>query len=122
VNIIFYKEFAMFKKAIIIGVSVLSLAFTGTAFAAGKGAETMVLKGGSMGNVEFPHQEHQNKLKNCEACHKLFPQEAGAIQELIGAGTLQKKQVMNNCVNCHKETAAKGKESGPTSCKDCHNK
>lgn len=112
----------MLKKALIIWVSGLAVVLAGNAFAAGKGAETMVLKGGSMGNVEFPHQEHQQKLKNCEACHKLFPQEAGAIQELIGAGTLQKKQVMNVCVSCHKETAAKGKESGPTSCKDCHNK
>lgn len=112
----------MLKKAIVIGISVLSLAFTGTVFASGQGAKTMVLQGGPMGNVQFMHQDHQITLKNCEACHKLFPQEKGAIQELIGVGTLKKKQVMNNCISCHKETAAKGKNSGPTSCKGCHKK
>ena len=112
----------MFKKAIVVGVSVLSLTFMGTAFAGGSGAESMVLKGGSMGDVSFPHKIHQDKLKDCEACHKLFPKEAGAIQKLIAAGTLKKKQVMNNCKSCHKEIKAKGGTAGPTSCKACHDK
>ena len=113
----------MLKKAIVVSVSVLSLVFSvGTVFAAGQGAKVIILKGGSMGNVEFLHQDHQLTLKNCEVCHKLFPQEPGSIQELIDAGSLQKKQVMNVCISCHKETAAKGKDSGPTSCKECHNK
>lgn len=112
----------MSKKAIIIGVSILAVFLSGTAFAKGRGAKVMVLKGGSMGNVQFPHQDHQITLKNCEDCHKLFPQEPGAIEELIGNGLLMKKQVMNNCISCHKATAAKGKLSGPTSCTGCHKK
>jgi len=112
----------MFKKAIIVGVSILALSFVGTAFAGGNGAETMVLKGGSKGDVSFPHKLHQDKLNDCEACHKLFPKEAGAIQKLIAAGTLKKMQVMNNCKSCHKEAKDKGQTAGPTSCKGCHNK
>jgi len=112
----------MFKKAIIVGVSILFMSVSGTAFAAGNGAETMVLKGGKLGDVSFPHKLHQDKLKDCEVCHKLFPKEAGAIEKLIAAGTLKKKEVMNNCKSCHKETKDKGQTAGPTSCKACHNK
>lgn len=114
----------MFRKALVVCIAVLSLAFTGAAFAAGKGKgpESMVLQGGKTGNVEFPHQLHQTKLKSCGPCHDLFPREAGSIAELVGAGTLKKKQVMNTCISCHKENDAKGKETGPTSCKECHNK
>ena len=110
----------MFRKTVIVGVSVLSLAFAGVAFSAGKGAKTIVLKGGSLGNVKFPHENHQYILKSCRVCHKLFPRQAGSIDELIAGGLLQKKQVMNNCITCHKETEAKGKDAGPTSCKGCH--
>lgn len=109
----------MNKKAIMVGVSVLSLAFAGAAFAA---ADAMVLKGGSPGDVPFPHKIHQDTLKDCDACHKLFPQEAGAIEKLITAGTLKKKEAMKQCQDCHKETKAKGAKTGPTSCKDCHSK
>lgn len=118
----FFKENDMFKKTLIVGVSVLSLAFAGAAFAAGNGAETIVLKGGSMGNVTFPHKAHQDNLKDCEACHKLFPKEAGAIEKGIADGTLKKKEVMKNCESCHKATKAKGEATGPTSCKGCHKK
>lgn len=112
----------MFKKAMVVGVSVLSLAFAGAALAAGNGAENIVLKGGSFGDVHFPHKEHQEKLKDCQACHKLFPQEAGSIEKLIASGKLKKKEVMKNCEKCHKETKAKGEATGPTSCKGCHKK
>ena len=112
----------MFKKAIIVGVSILSLAFMGTAFAGGTGAEFMVLKGGSMGDVSFPHKLHQEKLKDCDDCHKLFPMEAGAIQKAMASGKLKKKAVMATCKTCHKLTKAKGHTAGPTACKDCHDK
>jgi c(7)-type cytochrome triheme protein len=112
----------MFKKAIIIGISVVTVAFAGAAFA-GNGAETMVLKGGSLGDVNFPHKMHQEKLNNnCDACHKLFAQEAGSIEKAIAAGTLKKKEAMNQCVACHKDNKAKGAATGPTSCKECHKK
>ncbi len=112
----------MLKKAMIVGVSVLSLSFAGVAFGGDNGAVSMVLKGGSLGDVAFPHKLHQEKLGNCEACHKLFPKETGAIQKLIAAGTLKKKQVMDSCKSCHQETKDQGRTAGPTSCKTCHNK
>jgi len=109
------------KKAIIVAIAALSLAFAGSAFA-GMGAATMSLDGGHFGKVEFPHKHHQKELHNCKVCHKLFKKEAGAIKKGIAAGTLKKKQVMNNCKECHKKYKAEGKEAGPTSCKGCHKK
>ena len=110
----------MVKKAIIIGISVLSFAFAGTAFA--MGAKTIVLKGGMMGDVTFPHEAHQKSLKDCNLCHKLFPMKAGAIEKGIADGKLKKKEVMKNCEKCHKADKAAGKPAGPTSCKGCHKK
>ncbi len=110
----------MFKKTIIVGFSVL--AFAGAAFAGGNGQATMKLKGGSMGDVPFPHKAHQDSLKNCDLCHKMFPKEAGAIEKAIADGKLKKKEVMKACETCHKETKAKGAAAGPTSCRDCHKK
>lgn len=107
----------MFKKAIMIG-AVLSVAFAGAAFA----ADTMVLKGGSPGDVPFNHKVHQDKLKNCDLCHKMFAKEAGAIEKAIAAGTMKKKDVMKNCQDCHKDHKAKGEAAGPVACKECHSK
>src|SRR5665647_1325413 len=105
----------MFKKVMIVGVSVISLAIAGTTFAAGNGAETMVLKGGSPGDVAFNHKKHQDTLKDCDGCHKLFAKEAGSIEKAIAAGTLKKKDAMKECIDCHKATMAKGAVAGPTS-------
>lgn len=112
----------MCKKTVIAGFSILSIAFAGMAFAAGNGAETILLKGGSPGDVSFPHKKHQDTLKDCDACHKLFPQEADAIAKGIAAGTLKKKEAMKQCQECHKAAKAKGAPTGPTGCKDCHKK
>jgi c(7)-type cytochrome triheme protein len=112
----------MFKKTIIVVISLLSLAVAGSVFAEGNGAETIELKGGAMGNVTFPHRLHQEKLKDCEACHKLFPKEEGAIQKLIADGTLKKKEVMKDCEECHKARKAEGEAAGPTTCRGCHKK
>lgn len=112
----------MLKKAIIVGVSFMSLAFAGAAFA-GDGAETIVMKGGSLGDVTFPHKVHQDKLsQNCDACHKLFAKEAGSIEKAIAAGTMKKKEAMAQCVDCHKAEAAKNAAAGPIKCKECHKK
>lgn len=108
----------MFKKAITLA-AVLSVSFAGVAFA----ADTITLKGGAPGDVTFPHKMHQEKLnKNCDACHKLFAKEAGSIEKAIAAGTLKKKDAMKQCVDCHKESKAKGAAAGPVGCKDCHKK
>jgi len=85
-----------------------------------KGAPIIEIHGGGLGNISFPHQEHQNALGDCSPCHKLFPQEPGSIEKLKTEGKLKKKQVMEQCRNCHKETAAKGEKAGPVNCKDCH--
>jgi len=109
----------MLKKAIIVGVSVLSVAFAGAAFA----ADTMVLKGGAPGDVNFNHKMHQEKMgKDCDACHKMFAKEAGSIEKAIAAGTLKKKDAMKQCMDCHKADKAKGAAAGPVGCKDCHKK
>lgn len=108
----------MIKKAIIVGVSVLSVALAGAAFA----ADSIVMKG-PFGDVTFPHKAHQEKLKgDCDACHKLFAKEAGSIEKAIAAGTMKKKDAMKACVDCHKADKAKGGAAGPTGCKECHKK
>ena len=114
----------MLKKAIIVGVSIMSFAFIGAAFADNdNGAETMVLQGGKPGNVTFPHKDHQERLgENCDACHALFAKEAGSIEKAIAAGTMKKKDAMKNCVDCHKAEKAKNAPAGPTTCKKCHKK
>jgi c(7)-type cytochrome triheme protein len=107
----------MIKKAIVVGVSVLSVAFAGAAFA----ADSIVMKG-PFGDVAFPHKAHQDKLKDCDACHKQFAKEAGSIEKAIAAGTLKKKDAMKVCVDCHKADKAKGAAAGPVGCKECHKK
>lgn len=88
-----------------------------------KGPETLVLEGGTKGNITFPHREHQNNLRDCKICHTLFPQKAGSIAAMKADGELKKKQVMNKlCLNCHRKMKKAGKDTGPTSCSDCHRK
>jgi hypothetical protein len=87
----------------------------------GKGAKEIVIPGGSQGNIKFPHQQHQEALKDCMLCHDLFPQQAGAIQDLKQKGTLTQKQVMNKqCLKCHRSKKEAGEKSGPVMCKECH--
>ena len=47
-----------------------------------QGAAKIALDGGTRGVVTFPHHTHQNVLKDCQACHTLFPQEQGGIERL----------------------------------------
>lgn len=86
-----------------------------------QGAENIELDGGKRGKVFFPHRQHQKNLVDCQICHSIFPQEAGAIQRLKAQGTLKKKYVMNKlCTKCHKAKKKTGQRSGPTKCKKCH--
>ncbi|QTA79139.1 putative cytochrome c, class III family protein [Desulfonema limicola] len=89
-----------------------------------KGAEGIVIKGGSQGDITFPHQQHQVSLKDdCKVCHDLFPQEPGSIEKYKAEKKLKKKQVMNtSCLKCHRENKKQGVKTGPTSCGQCHNK
>ncbi len=86
-----------------------------------KGAEQMSLEGGSQGMVSFPHHQHQKSLADCNACHDLFPQEAGAIEKLKAGGALKNRQVMNTrCIKCHRDKKREGAATGPTLCSQCH--
>lgn len=86
-----------------------------------KGAEKMMLEGGTRGEVPFPHREHQERLEVCNTCHDLFPQEEGAIERLKEEGTLEDRQVMNTqCIQCHRDKKREGVASGPTLCSTCH--
>jgi hypothetical protein len=88
-----------------------------------KGAENLSLSGGKQGLVPFPHHQHQNKLKDCRACHALFPQMKGAIGQMKSQGQLKAKTIMNTlCIKCHRTEKKAGNPSGPTMCTKCHQK
>jgi len=88
-----------------------------------KGAENIGIYGGSRGDVPFPHHAHQNRLKDCNTCHSVFPQEVASIKKLKETGKLKPKQVMNKqCVKCHKDQKKAGNPTGPTTCSKCHKK
>jgi hypothetical protein len=102
--------------AIIVGSSIaVSLAIENQG--AGK-IELMAAKGAKF---PFPIVSTRKKLGDCEICHSVFPQEAGAIEDLKEQGKLKKKYVMNKlCTKCHKEKKKAGQQSGPTTCSKCH--
>lgn len=86
-----------------------------------KGLEIILINGGKMRDVHFPHHRHQNTLGDCKVCHDLFPPKLGSITELKEQGKLKKKQVMEaHCIACHKKRKAAGEKTGPTSCARCH--
>jgi hypothetical protein len=110
------------RKIILAVIGILCLAVFAIA-EQNKGAEKIVLNGASMGNVAFPHLQHQNALGDCNLCHDLFAKEAGVIDKMKAGKELEKKQVMNaKCIRCHKEKKNEGVKTGPTSCSVCHQK
>ncbi len=113
----------MMKSKTIVVLIIAGMVFTAAWVAANqdRGAADIALNGGTSGKVPFPHQRHQETLKDCKICHDTFPQTPGAIDELKAQDKLKKKQVMNKlCVNCHKAEKKAGNTSGPTTCKACH--
>ena len=89
----------------------------------GKGKEMISIYGGKSGTVAFKHHLHQDLVGDCQACHKDFKQEEGALKAAKEAGILKRKQVMNKtCIACHRAKKKAGETSGPTSCRDCHKK
>lgn len=100
----------------------LTAGIAANAIGGNAGAGEMALFGGSLGNVSFPHSRHQEALQDCSSCHQLFPQTAGVVQKLIRQNQLKKKEVMNQCTQCHRDRAASNKRSGPIKCRDCHRK
>ena len=85
-----------------------------------KGDAVMLLESGRLPATTFPHHLHQSVVKDCNVCHAMFPREQGAIQAMQEKGALEKKAVMNHCMDCHKERKMAGEPSGPLSCTDCH--
>jgi len=114
----------MKTKAVILLILCFMLAAVIAVAEQNKGAGKITLKGNSMGDITFPHQQHQAALKDdCKACHDLFPQEPGSIEKYKAEKKLIKKQVMNtHCLKCHREKKKEGVKTGPTSCSQCHNK
>ena len=110
------------KTLILLCAAILLVAALALAGGQPRGADNMVLEGGSTGWVPFPHHRHQDALGDCMACHTLFPQQAGSIVALKAEGKLKKKTVMNACTKCHRNLAKAGQPSGPTSCKECHSR
>ena len=85
-------------------------------------ADSMVLEGGGLGNITFPHGLHQGINVDCRPCHEMFSKKAQSIDTMKGDGTLKKKDVMNMCKGCHEELTAKGEKAGPVKCNGCHKK
>jgi len=97
------------------------LALPAAPVAASQGAKDITIFGGSRGKVPFPHARHQARLKDCNVCHGVFPQEADAIRKMKENGTLKAKKVMNlQCIKCHKADKRAGKPHGPVTCSTCH--
>ncbi len=115
-----WREGMMTKKIGVFLVVLLGLTAAAAIGGQNKGAKEILIHGGNHGDVLFPHNVHQGVLKDCGACHSLFPQDKNAIQTLQTKGELKKKQVMTQCRNCHKEKKKAGLKTGPTSCKKCH--
>ena len=89
--------------------------------AASRGPDRIDIFGGRSGNVPFPHAQHQDRIKDCNVCHSVFPQEAEAIKKMKEKGALKPKKVMNlQCIKCHKAEKKTGKPHGPVTCKTCH--
>jgi DNA-directed RNA polymerase subunit M/transcription elongation factor TFIIS len=113
------KEVMMNRIALFCVVFFLILLTTGLAQNYGK--KEILIDGGKKGNILFPHQAHQSRIKDCKVCHASFPQKQGALKESMGTGVLKKKQVMNTiCLKCHREDKNAGKTHGPVKCSGCH--
>ena len=99
---------------------IVSLSMAAT-HAASRGPDRIDIFGGRSGNVPFPHAQHQDRIKDCNVCHSVFPQETAAIKKMKEEGMLKPKKVMNlQCIKCHKEEKKTGKPHGPVTCKTCH--
>ncbi len=107
------------KSGVVLIIIVFISVFALSLFSEG---DVIKLKGGGLGDVDFPHQQHQKALTDCGLCHNQIPKVKDAIQKQIADNKIKKKDVMNHCIECHKDKEAKKIKSGPTKCKECHKK
>ncbi len=92
-----------------------------TSAAVNRGPGNIEIYGGSQGKVPFPHALHQDREKDCNVCHSVFPQKHGAMKQMKEAGSLKPKKVMNlQCIKCHKQAKREGRPHGPVTCNTCH--
>ena len=107
--------------ATLLAVVLVAIAVTLAPAAASRGPESIEIYGGQSGKVPFPHAQHQNRIKDCNVCHSVFPQEAEAIRRMKEKGALKAKKVMNlQCIKCHKAEKQAGRPYGPVTCNSCH--
>lgn len=111
------------NNRIILFCLVLLILSAAMVFAQNKGQAEIILNGGSMGNITFPHHLHQGVVNDCMVCHKDFAQEPGSLQAAKDKGVLKRKQVMDmTCRKCHGDRKKAGEDHGPVSCSGCHKK
>ncbi len=76
--------------------------------------------------VPFLHDKHTDTIekegKDCKACHKTKDDKLSPM--FMRIENSNKQDVMDtyhtNCIGCHNEVIARGKESGPITCAKCH--
>jgi hypothetical protein len=86
--------------------------------------------------VTFPHEVHMDVL-DCGECHHEYDEDEGALvpvddpdagcTECHGAkkdGNVPalREAYHGQCTVCHRDTIKQGKDSGPTTCGECHKK
>jgi hypothetical protein len=82
----------LFALSVIGGILVSAVIIGTGASAENKGAEIILINGGKVRDIHFPHHRHQNALGDCNICHDLFPARAGSIAELKKQGKLKKNR------------------------------
>ena len=84
------------RTRLILSSIVLALFSTATIIgAANQGAENISIYGGSRGDVPFPHRAHQDRLKDCNTCHAVFPQETDGIKKMSNRAGLSISKTSN---------------------------
>jgi len=110
----------MLKKAGLVLLSIVfASVFTVSLFSEGA---VILIKGGGLGDINFPHEQHQKALKDCTLCHTQIPKVKDAIKQQQAENKLKKKDVMVKCIECHKDKESKSIKTGPTKCSGCHKK
>ena len=100
---------------------VLLILSSAIVFANNQGKKEIILNGGKMGNITFPHHMHHGVVNDCMVCHENFSKEPGLLQAAKDKGSLKKKQVMNKtCLKCHRDRKKAGEIYGPVKCSGCH--
>lgn len=112
----------MKRNPVVIPIATILLSsFVAITAAANQGPGTINIFGGKSGKVPFTHAQHQDRLKDCNICHSVFPQETDAIRKMKDTGAIKPKKVMNlQCIKCHKAEKRAGKPHGPLTCATCH--